>query len=138
MEMSMYSLTVQDHIMIAHSFKGEIFGPAQRVHGATFVVEWELRRATLDRYGLIADIGLMRQLLRAALDDLDYRNLDDVEPLKDTNTTTEFLAGLVFELLKGKIAADALGPQTAGLFPSMKITLRESPVAWAAYEASLS
>jgi hypothetical protein len=80
----------------------------------------------------------MRQLLRAALDDLDYRNLDDVEPLKDTNTTTEFLAGLVFELLKGKIAADALGAQTAGSFPSMKVTLRESPVAWAAYEAALS
>jgi 6-pyruvoyl-tetrahydropterin synthase len=133
----MYSLTVQDHIMVAHSFKGEIFGPAQRVHGATFVVEWELRRERLDEYGLIADIGLMRQLLRASLDDLDYRNLDDVEPLKGTNTTTEFLAGLIFELLKGKIATDALGAGTADRYPSMKITLRESPVAWAAYEAAL-
>jgi 6-pyruvoyltetrahydropterin/6-carboxytetrahydropterin synthase len=138
MEIPMYSLTVQDHIMIAHSFKGEIFGPAQRVHGATFVVEWELRRAALDQYGLIADIGLMRQILRAALDDLDYRNLDDVEPLKGANTTTEFLAGLVFELLKGKIASGGLGTEAVGVFPSMKITLRESPVAWAAYEAALA
>jgi 6-pyruvoyltetrahydropterin/6-carboxytetrahydropterin synthase len=133
----MYSLTVQDHIMVAHSFKGEIFGPAQRVHGATFVVEWELRRPRLDADGLIVDIGLMRRTLRAALDELDYRNLDDVEPLKGTNTTTEFLAGLVFELLKGKIAADALGAGTAGAYASMKVILRESPVAWAAYEAPL-
>jgi len=133
----MYSLTVQDHIMVAHSFKGEIFGPAQRVHGATFVVEWELRRPRLDADGLIVDIGLMRRTLRAALDELDYRNLDDVEPLKGTNTTTEFLAGLVFELLKGKVAADALGAGTAGIYASMKVILRESPVAWAAYEAPL-
>lgn len=133
----MYSLTVQDHIMVAHSFKGEIFGPAQRVHGATFVVEWELRRARLDTDGLIVDIGLMRRTLREALDQLDYRNLDDVEPLKGTNTTTEFLAGLVFELLKGKIAADSLGAGTAGVYAGMKVILRESPVAWAAYEAAL-
>ncbi|MBL8833578.1 MAG: 6-carboxytetrahydropterin synthase [Rhodospirillales bacterium] len=133
----MYSLTVQDHIMIAHSFKGEIFGPAQRVHGATFVVEWELRRRRLDADGLIVDIGLMRRTLRESLDELDYRNLDDVEPLKGTNTTTEFLAGLIFELLKGKVAANALGPVTAGTYAAMKVTLRESPVAWAAYEADL-
>jgi 6-pyruvoyltetrahydropterin/6-carboxytetrahydropterin synthase len=133
----MYSLTVQDHIMVAHSFKGEIFGPAQRVHGATFVVEWELRRTRLDADGLIVDIGLMRRTLREALDQLDYRNLDDVEPLKGTNTTTEFLAGLIFELLKGKIAADSLGTGTADVYASMKVLLRESPVAWAAYEAAL-
>ncbi|MBI3503487.1 MAG: 6-carboxytetrahydropterin synthase [Proteobacteria bacterium] len=102
----MYSLTVQDHIMVAHSFKGEIFGPAQRVHGATFVVEWELRRARLDADGLI-------------------------------NTTTEFLAGLIFELLKGKVAADSLGAGTGNAYASMKVILRESPVAWAAYEAAL-
>ena len=75
--------------------------------------------------------------MRAALDELDYRNLDDVEPLKGTNTTTEFLAGLVFELLKGKVSADSLGPATADVYASMKVTLRESPVAWAAYEANL-
>jgi len=133
----MYSLTVQDHIMVAHSFKGEIFGPAQRVHGATFVVAWELRRVRLDADGLIVDIGLMRRTLSEALDQLDYRNLDDVEPLKGTNTTTEFLSGLIFELLKGKIAADSLGAGTAAVYASMKVTLRESPVAWAAYEAAL-
>jgi 6-pyruvoyltetrahydropterin/6-carboxytetrahydropterin synthase len=131
----MYALTVQDHIMIAHSFKGEIFGPAQRVHGATFVVEWELRRAALDRYGLIADIGLMKKALRAALDEIDYRNLDDLDALKGTNTTTEFLCGLIFELLKARIAKGEL----AGTgFASMKIVLRESPVAWASYEAALA
>lgn len=133
----MYSLTVQDHIMIAHSFKGEIFGPAQRMHGATYVIEWEIRRPRLDADGLIVDIGLMRATLRKALDEIDYRNLDEVEPLKGANTTTEFLAGLIFELLKGRVADGALGPGTAAAFASMKVTLRESPVAWAAYEAAL-
>lgn len=131
----MYSLTVQDHIMVAHSFKGDIFGPAQRVHGATFVIEWELRRALLDQYGLIADIGLMKTTLRAALDELDYRNLDELDALKHANTTTEFLCGLIFELLKARIAK---GELKAADFASMKITLRESPVAWAAFEAPLS
>ncbi|MFM8800852.1 MAG: 6-pyruvoyl trahydropterin synthase family protein [Tagaea sp.] len=131
----MYSLTVQDHIMIAHSFKGEIFGPAQRVHGATFVVEWELRRPRLDQYGLIADIGLMKKALRAALDEIDYRNLDEIEALKDANTTTEFMCGLVFELLKARVAK---GELQAADFAAMKITLRESPVAWAAFEGPLS
>lgn len=131
----MYSLTVQDHIMIAHSFKGEIFGPAQRVHGATFVVEWELRRPQLDQYGLIADIGLMKKALRAALDEIDYRNLDEIEALKDANTTTEFLCGLIFELLKARVAK---GELQAADFAAMKITLRESPVAWAAFEGPLS
>ncbi|MCA3245531.1 MAG: 6-carboxytetrahydropterin synthase [Azospirillum sp.] len=131
----MYSLTVQDHIMIAHSFKGEIFGPAQRVHGATFVVEWELRRPRLDQYGLIADIGLMKKALRAALDEIDYRNLDEIEALKDANTTTEFLCGLIFELLKARVAK---GELQAADFAAMKITLRESPVAWAAFEGPLS
>lgn len=131
----MYSLTVQDHIMIAHSFKGEIFGPAQRVHGATFVIEWELRRPRLDQYGLIADIGLMKKALRAALDEIDYRNLDEIEALKDANTTTEFLCGLIFELLKARVAK---GELQAADFAAMKITLRESPVAWAAFEGPLS
>lgn len=131
----MYSLTVQDHIMIAHSFKGEIFGPAQRVHGATFVVEWELRRPRLDQYGLIADIGLMKKALRAALDEIDYRNLDEIEALKDANTTTEFLCGLIFELLKARVAK---GELQAADFAAMKVTLRESPVAWAAFEGPLS
>ena len=138
----MYSLTVSDHIMIAHSFKGAIFGPAQKVHGATFVVEWEIRRKTLDADGLIADIGLMRQALRATLDAIDYRNLDDDPALAGVNTTSEFLAGFVFDRLKASIAAGALGAGVSdtgpgGALASMKVTLRESPVAWAAFEGSL-
>ena len=133
----MYSLTVSDHIMIAHSFKGAIFGPAQKVHGATFVVEWEIRRKTLDAHGLIADIGLMRQALRATLDAIDYRNLDDDPGLAGVNTTSEFLAGFVFDRLKTSIAAGALGAGVAGALASMKVTLRESPVAWAAFESAL-
>ena len=133
----MFSLTVSDHIMIAHSFKGAIFGPAQKVHGATFVVEWEIRRKTLDAHGLIADIGLMRQALRATLDAIDYRNLDDDPALAGVNTTSEFLAGFVFGRLKTSIAAGALGAGVAGALASMKVTLRESPVAWAAFESAL-
>ena len=133
----MYSLTVSDHIMIAHSFKGAIFGPAQKVHGATFVVEWEIRRKTLDAHGLIADIGLMRQALRATLDAIDYRNLDDDPGLAGVNTTSEFLAGFVFDRLKTSITAGALGAGVAGALASMKVTLRESPVAWAAFESVL-
>jgi 6-pyruvoyl-tetrahydropterin synthase len=134
----MYSLTVSDHIMIAHSFKGAIFGPAQKVHGATFVVEWEIRRKALDADGLIADIGLMRQALRATLDAIDYRNLDDDPGLAGVNTTSEFLAGFVFDRLKASIAAGALGAGVAGALASMKVTLRESPVAWAAFEGALA
>ncbi len=98
----MYSLTVSDHIMIAHSFKGAIFGPAQKVHGATFVVEWEIRRERLDAHGLIADIGLMRQALRATLDTIDYRNLDEDPTLIGVNTTSEFLAGFRIEGKKSR------------------------------------
>ena len=133
----MYSLTVSDHIMIAHSFTGAVFGPAQKVHGATFVVEWEIRRKALDGDGLIADIGLMRQALRATLDTIDYRNLDDHQPLAGVNTTSEFLAGFLFEALRTRIAAGALGEGVAGALASMKVTLRESPVAWAAFEGAL-
>ena len=134
----MYSLTVSDHIMIAHSFTGAIFGPAQKVHGATFVVEWEIRRAQLDAHGLIADIGLMRQALRATLDAIDYRNLDDEPALTGVNTTSEFLAGFIFARLKARIAEGALGDGVPGVLASMKVTLRESPVAWAAFEAPLA
>ncbi len=133
----MYSLTVSDHIMIAHSFAGAIFGPAQRVHGATFVVEWEIRRAALDADGLIADIGLMRTTLRRTLDTIDYRNLDDEAGFKGRNTTTEFLSAWLFERLKECIAAGELGRGAVGTLASMKITLRESPVAWAAFEGKL-
>jgi 6-pyruvoyl-tetrahydropterin synthase len=133
----MFSLTVSDHLMIAHSFTGEIFGPAQRLHGATYVVEVEIRRTALDADGLVADIGAMRRMLREVLDTLDYRNLDEEPALVGRNTTTEFLAKLMFDRMQRKIAAGALGAAATNAIAAMKVTLRESPVAWAAYEGQL-
>jgi 6-pyruvoyl-tetrahydropterin synthase len=131
----MYSLTVSHHMMIAHSFRGAVFGPAQRLHGATFVVEAELRRVALDGDGIVCDIGMLLDLLKEVLAGFDYRNLDEVPELRGRNTTTEFLAGEVHHRLAGRIRAGALG--AAGDIAGLKITLRESPVAWAAYEAPL-
>jgi len=133
----MYSLAVSCHVMIAHSFVGEVFGPAQRLHGATYAVEVELRRQELDSDGLVCDIGCALATLKAVLDDLAYRNLDEVAEFAGRNTTTEFLAGEVFRRLAAKIKAGALGPGTAGALASMRVTLRESPVAWAAFEDAL-
>jgi 6-pyruvoyl-tetrahydropterin synthase len=133
----MYALTVSDHVMIAHSFVGEIFGPAQRLHGATYAVEMEVRRAELDADGLVCDIGKALDALKAVLGEINYRNLDDVPAFKGRNTTTEFLAGEIFLRLKSRIAKGALGEGTAGALSAMRITLRESPVAWAAFEGSL-
>lgn len=132
----MYSLTVRDHIMIAHSFKGEIFGPAQRVHGATFVVDLEFRRGALDTDGLLVDIGAARQLLRAVLDPLDYRNLDEVAEFGGRNTTTEFLCGEIFHRVAARLADGALG-ESGRRVDALKVTLHESPLAWAAYEGPL-
>lgn len=129
----MFSLTVSDHIMIAHSFRGEAFGPAQRLHGATFVVEAEFRADDIDALGLLVDIGLARTALRRALDTLDYRNLDEAPPLAGHNTTTEFLARHIHGLLATALSAGELGPQSAAV-QALKITLRESPNAWAAFE----
>jgi 6-pyruvoyl-tetrahydropterin synthase len=133
----MYTLTVSDHVMIAHSFVGDIFGPAQRLHGATYAVEMEVRRAELDADGLVCDIGKALETLKAVLGEINYRNLDDVAAFKGRNTTTEFLAGEIFRRLKPRIAKGALGDGTAGTLNAMRITLRESPVAWAAFEGSL-
>ncbi|MBI3709454.1 MAG: 6-carboxytetrahydropterin synthase [Proteobacteria bacterium] len=133
----MFSLTVSDHLMIAHSFTGEIFGPAQRLHGATYVVEVEIRRLVLDADGLVADIGAMRRMLREVLDTLDYRNLDEEPTLVGRNTTTEFLAKLMFDRMQRKIATGTLGTAATNALAAMKVTLRESPVAWAAYEGQL-
>ncbi|WP_462330328.1 6-pyruvoyl trahydropterin synthase family protein [Thiohalocapsa halophila] len=132
----MYSLTVRDHIMIAHSFKGEIFGPAQRLHGATYVVDCELKRPALDADGLVVDIGKASAVLGEVLAALNYRNLDDEPDFAGQNTTTEFLAGVVFERMAARIKAGDLGPGAAGL-TAMRITLAESHVAWAAYEGEL-
>jgi 6-pyruvoyl-tetrahydropterin synthase len=122
--------------MIAHSFKGEIFGPAQGLHGATYVVDLEMRRPDLDSDGLVVDIGLASQSLAAVLAELNYKNLDDVPEFSNQNTTTEFLAKVIFERIAGMIKQGKLGPAAKGL-TSMKVTLNESHVAWAAFEDDL-
>ncbi len=129
----MYSVAVQDHFMIAHSFKGEIFGPAQRLHGATYDVEVEFRRAALDPDGLVVDIGLATDVLRATLAAFNYKNLDDVGEFGGANTTTEFMSRVVFERFLDAIRADRLGPHARGL-DAMRVKLTESPRAWAAFE----
>ena len=133
----MYSIAVSDHIMIAHSFAGEVFGPARQLHGATYAVEVEFRRAELDADGLVCDIGLALKLLRDVLGALNYRNLDEVPELRGRNTTTEFLAGEIFRRMKARVAAGALGPTAAQALLSMRVVLRESPVAWASFEGVL-
>lgn len=134
----MFALTVRDHIMVAHSFRGAIFGPAQKLHGATFIVDLELRRQALDSDGLIADIGALTALLREVLEPLNYRNLDEVPEFAGQNTTTEFLAKAIFERVRGRIGAGALGEGAARAFHSLKITLGESHVAWASFEGPLA
>lgn len=133
----MFCLTVRDHIMIAHSFRGEVFGPAQRLHGATFVVDLELRRADLDANGIVADIGLVSQLLRSVLEPLNYRNLDELPEFAGCNTTTEVLAREICHRVRERIRDGALGDEAGTVLESLKVTLRESHLAWASYEAGL-
>jgi 6-pyruvoyl-tetrahydropterin synthase len=129
----MFSLTVSDHVMIAHSFTGEEFGPAQRLHGATFGVEAEFRADKLDHLNLLIDIGLARTELRRALDTFDYRNLDELLQFTGQNTTTEFMAGHIHKLLCAALLEGRMGAHGRTL-SGLKVTLRESPVAWASYE----
>ncbi|NEX18982.1 6-carboxytetrahydropterin synthase [Thiorhodococcus mannitoliphagus] len=129
----MYSLSVRDHFMIAHSFRGEVFGPAQRLHGATYVVDLEVRRPELDDDGLVVDIGLASQALSAVLADLNYRNLDEDPEFAGQNTTTEFLARILFERVGERIRCGELGQGAHGL-TQMRVTLHESHVASASYE----
>ncbi len=133
----MYSLTVCDHIMIAHSFHGAEFGPAQRLHGATFAVEAEFRALQIDHLNLLIDIGLARTELRRILDGVDYINLDDVTAFAGQNTTTEFMARHIHGLLAAACTGGALGDGGKKL-ESLKVLLRESPVAWAAFEGPLA
>ena len=133
----MYSITVSHHFMVAHSLIGAVFGPAQQLHGATYVVEAELRRDSLDADGIVCDIGRALDLLKAVLGELDYRNLDDLAEFRGRNTTTEFLAGEIHRRLARRVGEGALGPQTADAIRSLKVVLRETPVAWAAYDAPL-
>src|SRR5512135_174439 len=109
----MYTLAVSDHVMIAHSFVGEIFGPAQQLHGATYAVEVEVRRAQLDGDGLVCDIGRALATLKEVLAELNYKNLDELPEFRGRNTTTEFLAGDIFRRLKARVAAGGFGPGTA-------------------------
>ena len=133
----MYSLTVCDHIMVAHSFRGAEFGPAQRLHGATFAVEAEFRAPKLDHLHLLVDIGLAKVELRKALDGLDYRNLDGEPAFAGLNTTTEFLCAHIHSLLAAALKEGKLGAQS-GNVTSLKVLLRESPNAWAAYEGEIA
>ncbi|WP_435751522.1 6-pyruvoyl trahydropterin synthase family protein [Thauera sp. AutoDN2] len=132
----MYSLTVRDHIMIAHSFRGEIFGPAQRVHGATYLVDACFQRAELDADGLVVDIGLASDTLKAVLAEFNFRNLDDEPALQGRNTTTEFMARVIFDRMAAAIRDGRLGAGGQGL-QHLKITLHESHIAWASYEGAL-
>ncbi len=132
----MYRLTVREHIMIAHSFQGDIFGPAQRLHGATYLVDVTFMRPELDSDNLVVDIGLAGEQLRGILAPLNYSNLDEAPQLAGENTTTEFLAGHIFQRMAAAIRDGKLGPQARGL-SRMAVTLHESHVAWAGYEADL-
>ena len=131
----MYGVTVRDHMMVAHSFKGEVFGPAQRLHGATFVVDATFRGADLDDSGVLVDIGRAADELHAVLAELTYRNLDDEPSFADTNTTTEVLARHVADLLAERIRGGALGGGAGAT--ALVVTLHESHVAWASYERAL-
>lgn len=130
----MFRLTVRDHIMVAHSFKGEVFGPAQRLHGATFVVDLELARRELDADGIVADIGLLGELLRSVLAPLNYRNLDELPEFSGRNSTTEVLAQEICGRVAERIAGGALGQDAVGALEAIKVTLGESHIARASYE----
>ena len=133
----MYSVTVRDHFMIAHSFWGEVFGPAQQLHGATYVVDLELRRNALDADGVVVDIGRAAAALREVLAEFNYRNLDSEASLAGKNTTTEVLAAEIFQRMAHRIRAGALGDSAQEL-ASMRVTLHESHIAWAAFEGELT
>jgi len=132
----LFSITVRDHVMIAHSFRGEVFGPAQRLHGATYVVDATFRRGELDADNIVVDIGLATEELGAVLADLNYRNLDDEPAFAGVNTSTEFLAKFIADRLADKVHAGALGEGARGL-AGIAVALHESHVAWASYERSL-
>ncbi|WP_018546915.1 6-pyruvoyl trahydropterin synthase family protein [Streptomyces sp. LaPpAH-108] len=132
----MFSITVRDHLMIAHSFRGEVFGPAQRLHGATFLVDATFRREQLDEDNIVVDIGLATKELGTVVGELNYRNLDDEPEFAGVNTSTEFLAKVVADRLAERIHQGALGEGARGL-SNLTVTLHESHIAWASYERDL-
>ena len=132
----MFTVTVRDHMMVAHSFRGEVFGPAQRLHGATFLVDATFRRAELDDDNIVVDIGLATRELGDVVSALNYRNLDNEPDFANTNTSTEFLAKVVADRLADRVHAGALGEGARGL-AGITVTLHESHIAWASYERAL-
>lgn len=132
----MFTVCVRDHVMIAHSFEGELFGPAQRLHGATYVVDVEFRRPSLDPNGVVVDIGRAAEALRGILADLNYKNLDDEPAFIGVNTTTEWLARFVFDRMASRVTSGSLGSGGEAI-ASMKVTLHESHVAWASFEGPI-
>ena len=132
----MFSVTVRDHIMIAHSFHGEVYGPAQKLHGATFVVDATFRRPALDDDNIVVDIGRASEELHAICGALSYRNLDDEPDFAGVNTSTEFLAKVIADRLAAKASDGSLGAGAAGL-TGIAVTLHESHIAWAGYERDL-
>ncbi|MEE8439224.1 MAG: 6-carboxytetrahydropterin synthase [Micropepsaceae bacterium] len=132
----MYAVTVRDHFMIAHSFRGETFGPAQALHGATYVVDVEFRRSALDPDNVVVDIGKASEIVKEVLGGWNFSNLDAVGEFEGKNTTTEFMARAVFEKIRERISAGDLGEHADGL-AAMKVTLHESHIAWASYEGEL-
>jgi 6-pyruvoyl-tetrahydropterin synthase len=132
----MFSVCVRDHFMIAHSFRGDVFGPAQHMHGATYIVDVEFKREQLDADGIVVDIGRASQALHVILAELNFRNLDEEANFRGKNTTTEFLAFTIFERMAAEIGAGTLGDNASGL-TALRVTLHESHIAWAAYEGAL-
>jgi 6-pyruvoyl-tetrahydropterin synthase len=132
----MFSVTVRDHMMVAHSLSGEVFGPAQRLHGATYLVDATFRRRDLDPDGIVVDIGRATEELRAVLADLNYRNLDDEPAFAGMNTSTEALARVIADRLAQRVQRGALGDAAREL-DALSVTLHESHVAWASYERAL-
>jgi 6-pyruvoyl-tetrahydropterin synthase len=131
-----FSVTVRDHMMIAHSFTGEVYGPAQQLHGATFVVDATFKRAELDDDNIVVDIGRASAELKAIVGAFSYRNLDELPEFTGVNTSTEFLAKVIADRLAGKVAAGELGAGARGL-TGIQVTLHESHIAWAGYERTL-
>ncbi|ARH89858.1 MULTISPECIES: 6-pyruvoyl trahydropterin synthase family protein [Streptomyces] len=132
----MFSITVRDHLMVAHSFRGAVFGPAQRLHGATFIVDATFRRPELDADNIVVDIGLATQELGGVVGELNYRNLDDEPAFAGTNTSTEALAKVIADRLAERVHAGNLG-ESARELTGISVTLHESHIAWATYERTL-
>jgi 6-pyruvoyl-tetrahydropterin synthase len=131
-----FSVTVRDHMMVAHSLRGEVFGPAQRLHGATYIVDATFRRAVLDSDGIVIDIGRAAELLHEVVAELSYRNLDEEPAFGGVNTSTEALARVVADRLADRVRSGAVG-DAAGELDGLVVTLHESHIAWASYERPL-